>query len=191
MSYMYMPGATAVGITFDQGVVFASERRIAYGNFLVSKNTKKTFQITKYVGAACAGLVADMQLLSLQISALAKIRRLVSYFCCTVSQNCNEMYIGWMSSFGLSPEIAMLIAIGEIVPGILLIVGVLSRLSSGILAAIMVSAIFIVKDPAIITGDKGIEFDLILLAGALVLVIAGPGRISLAHIAKKIPRPAH
>ncbi len=103
----------------------------------------------------------------------------------------NEMYIGWMSSFGLSPEIAMLIAIGEIVPGILLIVGVLSRLSSGILAAIMVSAIFIVKDPAIITGDKGIEFDLILLAGALVLVIAGPGRISLAHIAKKIPRPAH
>ena len=76
MSYMYMPGATAVGITFDEGVVFASERRIAYGNFLVSKNTKKTFEITKYVGAACAGLVADMQLLSLQISALAKIRRM-------------------------------------------------------------------------------------------------------------------
>ena len=40
---MYMPGATAVGITFDQGVVFASEKRIAYGNFLVSKSTKKTF----------------------------------------------------------------------------------------------------------------------------------------------------
>ena len=25
MSAMYMPGATAVGITFDEGVVFASE----------------------------------------------------------------------------------------------------------------------------------------------------------------------
>jgi len=37
---MYMPGATAVGITFDGGVVFASEKRIAYGNFLVSKNKK-------------------------------------------------------------------------------------------------------------------------------------------------------
>ncbi len=73
---MYMPGATAVGITFDEGVVFASERRIAYGNFLVSKNTKKTFQITPRVGAACAGLVADMQILSLQISALAKIRKM-------------------------------------------------------------------------------------------------------------------
>ncbi len=76
MSYMYMPGATAVGIAFDEGVVFASERRIAYGNFLVSKNTKKTFQITPRVGAACAGLVADMQILSLQISALAKIRKM-------------------------------------------------------------------------------------------------------------------
>lgn len=73
---MYMPGATAVGITYDGGVVFASEKRIAYGNFLVSKNTKKTFQITPKVGAACAGLVADMQILSLQISALAKIRKM-------------------------------------------------------------------------------------------------------------------
>ena len=71
-----MPGATAVGITYNEGVVFASERRIAYGNFLVSKSTKKTFQITPKVGAACAGLVADMQILSLQISALAKIRKM-------------------------------------------------------------------------------------------------------------------
>ena len=73
---MYMPGATAVGITFDNGVVFASEKRIAFGNFLVSKSTKKTFPITPKVGATCAGLVADMQILSLQISALAKIRKM-------------------------------------------------------------------------------------------------------------------
>ncbi len=71
-----MPGATAVGITFDGGVVIASEKRVAYGNFLVSKTTKKTFQLTSQVGAACAGLVADMQILSLQISALAKIRKM-------------------------------------------------------------------------------------------------------------------
>lgn len=71
-----MPGATAVGISFDDGVVLASERRIAYGNFLVSKSTKKTFPLTPNVAAACAGLVADMQLLSLQIKALAKIRKM-------------------------------------------------------------------------------------------------------------------
>ncbi len=71
-----MPGATAVGITFEGGVVFASEQRIAFGNFLVSKSTKKTFEITSQVGATCAGLVADMQILSLQIAALAKIRKM-------------------------------------------------------------------------------------------------------------------
>jgi len=71
-----MPGATAVGITYDNGVVIASEKRIAYGNFLVSKTTKKTFQLTPNVGAAFAGLVADMQILALQISALAKIRKM-------------------------------------------------------------------------------------------------------------------
>ena len=76
MTAMYMPGATAVGITYNDGVVFASERRIAYGNFLVSKTTKKTFVITDKVGAACAGLVADMQILSLQVAALAKIRKM-------------------------------------------------------------------------------------------------------------------
>lgn len=76
MSYMYMPGATAVGITYDNGIVLASEKRIAYGNFLVSKSTKKTFQITPKVGVTCAGLVADMQILALQIAALAKIRKM-------------------------------------------------------------------------------------------------------------------
>ncbi len=76
MSYMYMPGATAVGIIFDCGVVIASEKRIAYGNFLASKTTKMTFRLTPRVGAACAGLVADMQILSMQISALAKIRKM-------------------------------------------------------------------------------------------------------------------
>ena len=73
---MYMPGATAVGVTFDGGIVLASEKRIAFGNFLVSKSSKKTFSITSKVGATCAGLVADMQILSLQISALAKIRKM-------------------------------------------------------------------------------------------------------------------
>jgi proteasome beta subunit len=73
---MYMPGATAVGITFDNGVVVASEKRVAYGNFLVSKTTKKTFSLTDKVGVTIAGLVADMQLLVLQINALAKIRKM-------------------------------------------------------------------------------------------------------------------
>jgi len=71
-----MPGATAVGASFDNGVVLASEKRVSYGNFVVNKNTKKTFQVTDQVGAACAGMIADMQILVRQVGALAKIRKL-------------------------------------------------------------------------------------------------------------------
>ncbi|MFZ0511195.1 MAG: proteasome subunit beta [Candidatus Nitrosopolaris sp.] len=76
MAFQFMPGATAVGISFDSGVVLASEKRVAYGNFVVNKNTKKTFPVTDHVGAACAGMIADMQILVRQVGALAKIRKL-------------------------------------------------------------------------------------------------------------------
>lgn len=72
----FMPGATAVGITFDKGVILAAEKRIALGTYIVSKGSKKTFRITDHVGAACAGMVADMQILIRQIEALAKIKAL-------------------------------------------------------------------------------------------------------------------
>ncbi|MEM3084026.1 MAG: proteasome subunit beta [Nitrososphaerales archaeon] len=72
----FMPGATAVGITFNEGVVLAAEKRIALGTYIVSKGGKKTFRITDHVGAACAGMVADMQILIRQIEALAKIKAL-------------------------------------------------------------------------------------------------------------------
>jgi proteasome beta subunit len=71
-----MPGATAVGITFSEGVVLAAEKRVSYGNFVINKNTKKTFLVTEHVGAACAGMIADMQVLVRQVGALAKIRKL-------------------------------------------------------------------------------------------------------------------
>src|SRR5918911_397858 len=76
MAFQFMPGATAVGISHVNGVILASEKRVSYGNFLVNKNTRKTFSVTNHVGAACAGMVADMQVLVRQVGALAKIRKL-------------------------------------------------------------------------------------------------------------------
>ena len=74
--FQFMPGATAVGISYSNGVILAAEKRVSFGNFVVNKNTKKTFPVTDKVGAACAGMVADMQVLIRQITALAKIRKL-------------------------------------------------------------------------------------------------------------------
>lgn len=76
MAFQFMPGATAVGISYANGVILAAEKRVSFGNFVVNKNTKKTFPVTEKVGAACAGMIADMQVLVRQVTALAKIRRL-------------------------------------------------------------------------------------------------------------------
>ena len=65
-----------MGISYNNGVILAAEKRVSFGNFVVNKNIKKTFSVTDHVGAACAGMVADMQVLVRQVEALAKIRKL-------------------------------------------------------------------------------------------------------------------
>ena len=69
----YFPGATTVGIVCSDGVVLASEKRVVYGNLVLSKAAKKVFKITGKIGAACAGLISDMQVLTKQIAAHANL----------------------------------------------------------------------------------------------------------------------
>jgi len=69
MSEVYMPGATTVGIVCKDGVVLAAERRVSYGYFVMSKTGKKVFKIAEKIGAACAGIVADMQILTREVGA--------------------------------------------------------------------------------------------------------------------------
>ncbi len=68
-----MPGATTVGIVCKDAVVLASERRVSYGYFVMSKSGKKVFKVTHRIGAACAGLVGDMQILTREVSAYLNI----------------------------------------------------------------------------------------------------------------------
>jgi len=103
----------------------------------------------------------------------------------------NPGFADFLSNIGLPPEMQIPIALAELVPGILLVFGVLSRLSASLLCIIMLGAIFHVKGAQSLTGDGGVELDLILLASSLVIVIVGPGRISLSHIIKKLPRCLH
>ena len=96
-----------------------------------------------------------------------------------------------LPNMGLPAEMAIPIALAELIPGILLVLGVLSRLSASLISIIMLGAIFMVKGAQSITGKGGVELDLILLASALVIMIAGPGKISVAQVIKKIPRCLH
>ena len=71
--YAWIPGATTIGVIYRDGVILASEKRVAYGYFIVSKGGKKVFKITDRIGAACAGLVGDMQILAREIEAQANL----------------------------------------------------------------------------------------------------------------------
>ena len=94
----------------------------------------------------------------------------------------------FLTSIGLPVEMQIPIALAETIGGILLIVGVLSRISSSILSIIMLGAIFHVKGASNLTGEGGFAIDLMLLAGNLLIIVAGPGRASISHLVKKIPR---
>lgn len=100
----------------------------------------------------------------------------------------NPGFVGFLNQIGIPAEIQFFIALAEFVPGILLIIGILTRISASILSVIMLGAIFHVKHATNLTGQGGYELELLLLVSVLSIIVAGPGRVSLSHIVKKIPR---
>src|SRR5690349_24971919 len=73
MSEPYMPGATTVGLVCKEGAILGSERRDAYGTFVVSKVAKIVFKITDNIGIGCAGIIGDMQVVSREVLAYMNI----------------------------------------------------------------------------------------------------------------------
>jgi proteasome beta subunit len=71
--YLWIPGATTIGVVCSDGVILASEKRVSYGYLIVSKGGKKVFKLTDNIGAACAGLVSDMQILAREMEAYASL----------------------------------------------------------------------------------------------------------------------
>jgi putative oxidoreductase len=94
----------------------------------------------------------------------------------------------FLSSLGLPAEMAVLIGLLELIGGFLLIVGVLSRIASSIIAIDMLGAIVYVKRIKAFSGNQGVELELLAFIVLLTILVLGPGRISVSHIVKKIPR---
>lgn len=103
----------------------------------------------------------------------------------------NPGFANFLTNNGLPVEMQIPLALAELVPGILLIIGILGRLSASLLSIVMLGAIFLIKGAKSLTGNGGVEIDLILLASSIVIMMLGPGRISLAHVVKKMPRCLH
>jgi len=95
----------------------------------------------------------------------------------------------WLISVGLPPELQLPIALVEFIGGILLIVGVLTRISGAVFSVILLGAIFHIRwEKGFFVSEGGWEWDLIMLAAILSIIVAGPGRIAISHVIKKIPR---
>jgi putative oxidoreductase len=95
----------------------------------------------------------------------------------------------WLITIGIPPEMQIPIALAELIGGICLVVGVLTRVAASIMAVILLGAIFHIRwENGFFISDGGWEWDLIMLAAVLTIIVAGPGRISISHLVKKIPR---
>lgn len=98
----------------------------------------------------------------------------------------------WLISVGIPPEMQLPIALAEFIGGILLVIGVLTRITGTVFAVILLGAIFHIRwENGFFISQGGWEWDLVMLAVVLVIIAAGPGRISVSHLVKKIPRFLH
>lgn len=97
-------------------------------------------------------------------------------------------FVTYLPPMGLPTGLQYLFALEEFVPGILITVGILTRISASVLSLVMLGVIFYVYKASQLLSPNGAELPLILLAASLVIITIGPGRISISHLVKKIPR---
>ncbi len=91
----------------------------------------------------------------------------------------------WMASIGLNPGYLMALLAGsaEFFGGLALLVGLLVRPASAVLAFAMLVAIFSVHiGNGLFMSNNGYEFGLALLAVAVSLMLSGAGRVSLDEV---------
>lgn len=86
---------------------------------------------------------------------------------------------GFFSSVGIPPEMAIFVALLEVLGGVALIFGVLTRITSILFIIEMIGATIMAKAATGFTIGGGYELDLLLMSIAISLLISGPGRLSI------------
>jgi len=89
---------------------------------------------------------------------------------------------GQFSDWGVpQPQLsAWLVMAVELLGGALLVVGLLTTLIAGLLALLMVAAVWLVHlDAGFFTAHGGVEYPVVMLAALIIIVVFGSGRVSL------------
>ena len=84
---------------------------------------------------------------------------------------------GFFDSIGLPPELALPVGLLEVIGGIFLLVGVVTRISAALFIIDMIGAVVLVRLPDGFVD--GYELESLLIAISVSLLITGPGRISV------------
>jgi putative oxidoreductase len=83
----------------------------------------------------------------------------------------------------LPMTISVALSLGELLCGAALVVGLLTRMVSGLLALLMLANLLVVHPPfGIFEQDQGYEYALLRLAVGIMLVLSGPGKIAVDNI---------
>ncbi len=123
-----LPG-TVIGVKAVDGVVIATEKRMTYDGFVLSKNTRKVFPITDHIGIGFAGLVGDMQFVvralrmeaknyelqnnrEIKVRSLAKILSIILYSYKLIPL-LTEIVVGGVDNKG--PQIYVLDPVGSLI----------------------------------------------------------------------------
>ncbi len=83
--------------------------------------------------------------------------------------------VGFFTSLGLPAFLAYVDAWVEFIGGIAFVLGIFTKITGYLFAIIMAVAILKLKLVGGLTGAKGYEFELLLLAASLCISFAGPG----------------
>ena len=86
---------------------------------------------------------------------------------------------GFFSTVGLPPELAIPIGLLEVIGGICILTGILTRVSAGLIAIEMIGAILNVKLAKGFIG--GYELELLIMIICISLFVSGPGRFSIEY----------
>ena len=96
-------------------------------------------------------------------------------------------FAGWLGSMGIEPSYLFAVTAGlaETLGGALLIAGLFTRVAASSLVVVMLVAIGYVHLDAGMFGKGGFEFQVLLLAGVVSLLIQGAGKYSVDEIINK------
>jgi putative oxidoreductase len=82
-------------------------------------------------------------------------------------------------NLGLPPELAIPIALLEVIGGLAILFGILTRIASGLFIIEMIGVVIVAKLSKGFVG--GYELELLIMAICISLFITGPGRISTEY----------